>query len=121
MSNEETQTLIAEFNTRFNELRKDLNKALEKITDKLVVLGEANISCAKDIEATRNWYEEKTKEMEKDIDGIGETVRRAQKEIKENLMETVVEKIKSGDLMTRLLVAGSFLTGMGAIILLLLK
>jgi len=115
MSTEDIQLLLAEFNKQFNELRKDLNSAIEKISDKMIIIGEANISCSKDIEATRSWYEEKTKDMEKDINGIGESVRRAKIEI----MASTEEKIKSGNLSTRLLFAGSFMSAMGALILLL--
>lgn len=115
MNNEELQILLAEFNRQFDELRKDLNNSIEKISDKMTLLGESNISCAKDIEATRMWCGDKVKEMEKDMHGLGETIRHAKKDV----LKSTAEMIKNGDLMTRLMIAGSYITGLSALIMFL--
>lgn len=117
MGSEDIQILIAEFNRQFSTLRNEINTSIEKMADRLLILGEANISCAKDIEATRAWSEEKNKDLKKDIHGVGESLRTAQQEI----LKITEEKIKNGNLTTRLVIAGSYVTAFGALIMLFIS
>jgi len=117
MSGDDIQRLISEFNKQFNELRKDLNIAMEKVSQRISMQSEANISCAKDIEAVRLLFEEKMDDMKRDIDGVGNMVRTQ----RENILNSVDLKIKKSDLTTRLTIALSLMSGMGAMILFLLN
>ena len=117
MSGDDVQVLLSEFNKQFNELRKDLNIAMEKVSNRMSIQSEANISCAKDIEAVRLLFEEKMDDMKRDIDGVGNMVRTQ----RENILNSVDLKIKKSDLTTRLTIALSLMSGMGAMILFLLN
>ena len=117
MSSDEVQSLLSEFNKQFNELRKDLNMAMEKLSDKIIDLGQANISNSKDIEAIKSWFDEKIKDIETDINGIGIIVRKTKEEINND----IEEKIKKNNLSLKVMLYTSLTTGMGALLMFFLN
>lgn len=117
MNNEEMQILLSEFNRQFDSLKKELDTKFNKLSDGFIILREANISTSKDIEAVRAWNENEITNVKEDINQIGQTVRDSKKDI----LKSADEKIKNGNLTTRLIIAGSYITAFGALIMLFIS
>jgi len=117
MSLEDIQAILAEVNTQFNDLRKDLNHVYEKLSDKISIQSEISISTSKDIEAVRLLFDERYNDLKKDVDSIATMTRGS----KESILYEVDNRIKKAELKTRLIVATMLISGLGTIIVLLIK